>query len=52
MTYNYICDKCQKKYEITKRVKDYNRKELCECGEVIRKVYNAVSIKTNDGYKS
>ena len=51
MLYDYICDKCKKKYEIVKRVKDYNREEFCECGEKMRKVFSVGGIKTGDGVK-
>ena len=52
MCYDYFCDKCKKKYEIVKIVKDYNREEFCECGEEMAKVYSLASIKTGDGVKS
>lgn len=52
MIYNYFCDKCKKAKEVTKAVKDYNRDEVCECGEKMRKVFSASSIKTSDGFKA
>lgn len=52
MLYDYICDKCKKKYEIVKRVKDSSNEETCICGNTMRKLFNIVSIKTGDGYKN
>lgn len=52
MTYNYFCDNCKKAKEVSKAVRDYNRVETCECGNVMRKVFSVASIKTGDGVKS
>ena len=52
MIYLYECSKCKKTVEVTKAVKNYNRVETCECGEVMRKVFSSSAIKSSDGYKA
>jgi len=51
MTYQYLCPQCNKEHTITKPMLDSNRVEHCECGEVLRRVYEAPVIGTNDGMK-
>lgn len=51
MTYAYICPKCNKEHNISKPMSDSDRIEHCECGEVLKRIYNTASIKTNDGVK-
>lgn len=34
MTYEYLCDGCQNKFEVAKPVSDYNREELCPVSAV------------------
>ena len=52
MTYEYHCNRCKKTVEVTKAVKDYNRVETCQCGEIMRKIFSSSAIKTSDGYKA
>lgn len=47
----FLCPLCNKTIDVIKSVKDYNRKETCECGQTMHKVFNAPTIKTNDGVK-
>lgn len=52
MTYVYHCPHCDKDVEIEKSISEASRKEHCECGEVMAKVYSVGGIKTGDGVKS
>ena len=52
MTYVYHCSHCDKDVEIEKSMSDASRREFCECGEEMAKVYSLASIKTGDGVKS
>jgi len=51
MTYVYHCSHCDKTIEVEKSMSDASRKEYCECGAVMEKVYSLASIKTGDGVK-
>lgn len=51
MTYLYHCPHCDKEVDIEKSMNEASRKEHCECGEVMAKVYSLSSIKTGDGVK-
>lgn len=52
MKYIYVCDQCQKIVEINKPMSEASKEERCECGEVMKRIYNSVGIKTNDGIKT
>lgn len=51
MKYSYYCDKCNKEKEIIKPLSEYDKKEICECGKTMRKVFSISSILTKDGVK-
>lgn len=51
MIYIYYCYKCDKTVEVEKSMNDASRKEYCECGQEVGRVYKVASIKTNDGVK-
>lgn len=52
MTYTYKCKECGELVEIDKPMSEASRREFCECGEEMAKVYSLAGIKTNDGVKS
>ena len=51
MTYVYHCSHCYKTVEVKKEMKDALKREYCECGKEMGKVYKLSSIKTGDGVK-
>lgn len=51
MIYVYHCQHCDKTIEVEKSISDASRREYCECGEEMGKVYKVASIKTGDGIK-
>lgn len=51
MIYVYHCSHCDKDVEIEKSMSESSRREHCECGEEMEKVYSLASIKTGDGVK-
>ena len=36
-TYGYFCNICKKETDIVKKITEYNREEVCECGEVLQR---------------
>ena len=51
MIYLYTCPQCNKETIIDKPMSESDRLEHCQCGAVLKRVYNTASIKTNDGVK-
>ncbi len=40
--YDYECEKCDKKYEIIKSIKEYDAKDPCpDCGNIGRRLFSA-----------
>jgi len=52
MTYQYKCTKCNKEIGIVKPMSESETKEYCDdCGKELKRVYEAPSVVTGDGYK-
>jgi len=54
MKYPYKCEDCKADYLINKPICECGREEFCqECDskKPLLRIYNASSIKTNDGFK-
>ena len=45
MTYQYKCHKCDTIKEINKPMAESSKEEVCECGELLTRVY-VVGVKT------
>lgn len=46
-TYEYKCVKCEKTQEHNRGVDNRDDEAICECGEAMKRSYNAVPIKFN-----
>ena len=52
MRYLYKCPHCEKEVTIEKSISNRNRVEYCDiCENELKRVYEAKSISTSDGYK-
>lgn len=51
MTYIYTCQNCNKEILINKPMSESDLVEHCDCGAVLKRVYESLSIKTSDGVK-
>jgi putative FmdB family regulatory protein len=48
MIYTYECEHCKTKVDITKSMKDATRKEFCNCGREMRRVFNPLGVTWAD----
>lgn len=51
MRYPYRCNNCGKEKVINKSMNESSRKEICECGAEMVRVFVVSAIKTGDGVK-
>ena len=47
MIYPYICPKCGREDEVYKPVKDAGKQEICNCGNVLTRVFTAIQINVS-----